>query len=104
MKNNWLIPIFFTSIFEFEVDPYMEWLFSVFFYSVTLNPPFKKTHHLNYQAHLCSITYMTLKSLNNNNNNRKKNIIEQMYFHDGESNGGSTYDPNWHRRPPPFDR
>ena len=26
MKNNWLKPISFTSIFEFEVDPYMEWL------------------------------------------------------------------------------
>ena len=26
MKYNWLKPISFTSIFEFEVDPYMEWL------------------------------------------------------------------------------
>ena len=26
MKNNWLKPISSTSIFEFEVDPYMEWL------------------------------------------------------------------------------
>ena len=26
MKNNWLKQISFTSIFEFEVDPYMEWL------------------------------------------------------------------------------
>ena len=26
MKYNWLKPISFTSVFEFEVDPYMEWL------------------------------------------------------------------------------
>ena len=26
MKYNWLKPISFTSIFEFEVDPYMECL------------------------------------------------------------------------------
>ena len=26
MKYNWLKPISFTSIFKFEVDPYMEWL------------------------------------------------------------------------------
>ena len=26
MKYNWLKPICFTSVFEFEVDPYMEWL------------------------------------------------------------------------------
>ena len=37
-----------------------------------------QTHHLNNQAHLCSITYMTLKV-------EKKNTKEQMYFHDGES-------------------
>ena len=30
MKYNWLKPISFTSIFEFEVDPYMEWLTTVF--------------------------------------------------------------------------
>ena len=30
MKYNWLKPISFTSIFEFEVDPYMEWLLVVF--------------------------------------------------------------------------
>ena len=29
MKNNWLKPISFTSIFELEVDPYMEWLLSI---------------------------------------------------------------------------
>ena len=37
-----------------------------------------QTHHLNYQAHLCSNTYKILKS-------EKKNTKEQMYFHDGES-------------------
>ena len=26
MKYNWLKPFSFSSIFEFEVDPYMEWL------------------------------------------------------------------------------
>ena len=28
MKYNWLKPISFTIIFEFEVDPYMEWLYN----------------------------------------------------------------------------
>ena len=30
MKYNWLKPISFISIFEFEVDPYMEWLYRWF--------------------------------------------------------------------------
>ena len=30
MKCNWLKPISFTLIFEFEVDPYMEWLRCLF--------------------------------------------------------------------------
>ena len=37
-----------------------------------------QTHHLNYQAHLCSNTYKTLKS-------EKKNTKEKINFHDGES-------------------
>ena len=36
MKNNWLKPISFTSIFEFEVDPYMEWLSFAFTLSALL--------------------------------------------------------------------
>ena len=30
VKYNWLKPISFTSIFEFGVDPYMEWLWGIF--------------------------------------------------------------------------
>ena len=37
-----------------------------------------QTHHLNYQAHLCSNTNKTLKS-------EKKNNKEQMYLYDGKS-------------------
>ena len=45
MKYNWLKPISFTLIFEFEVDPYMEWLLRVLKLCSLTQRTFKKTSY-----------------------------------------------------------